>query len=135
MALRLRIPAWLGPSTTVRVNGTIASRPAPGRFAAIARTWRTGDRVDLLIDTPLRAEPVDAHYTDHVAVMRGPLALFACGDHLAPVTRSQLASLRQVAFGRSEWFLMAGTGRQSYRPFIAIGSEATRLYQRVIGEA
>ncbi len=109
-----------------------AARPMPGRFAVIERQWRAGDRVVLTLPRPLRAEAVDTHHTDRVAMMQGPLALFATGDRFTPLTRAQLASLRQRAPGAPEWTLEGGTGRQTFRPWFAIDGEATRLYQRVI---
>ena len=135
MALRLRIPAWAGPATRLRVNGRDAPRPTPGRFATIRREWRSGDRVTLDIDRPLRAEPVDGRHADRVAMVQGPLALFATGDRFAPLTRAQLAGLRQVAPGSDAWTLQGGTGRQTFKPYFAIGNEPTRLYQRVLGAA
>ncbi len=135
MALRLRIPAWAGPATRLRINGDDAPRPAPGRFATIRREWRSGDRVTLEIDRPLRAEPVDGLHGDQVAMVQGPLALFATGDRFAPLTRAQLASLHQVAAGSDSWTLQGGTGRQTFKPYFAVGSEPTRLYQRVLGAA
>lgn len=133
MALRLRIPAWAGQGTIISVNGRAVGSPAPGRFASIERQWRAGDRVELTLPRPLRTESVDGHFTDRVAMMQGPLALFATGDRFTPLTRNQLASLRQRAAGAAEWTLEGGTGSQTFRPWFSIGGEATRLYQRVIG--
>ena len=135
MTLRLRIPAWAGPATRLRVNGEDAPRPAPGRFASIDREWRTGDRVVLEIDRPLRSEPVDSRHPDQVALVQGPLALFATGERFTPLKRAQLASLRQVAPGADVWTLDGDLGRQVFRPYFAIGSEPTRLYQRRLKEA
>jgi hypothetical protein len=135
MALRLRVPAWAGPATRLSVNGRAAPAPVAGRFATSTREWRDGDRVDLLIDRPLRAEPVDGRATDRFAMVQGPLALFATGDRFTPLTRAKLMSLRQVEPGAEKWALEGGTGRQSFRPWFAIGGEATRLYQRTVAAA
>jgi len=133
MALRLRIPAWAGPATAIRVADRAGPAAVPGQFATIAREWRDGDRVDLFFDMQLRAEAVDQHYRDRVAMMVGPLALFATGDRFTPLTKAQLMSLRQTAPGTAEWTLDGGTGRQSFRPYFAMGEEPSRLYQRVVG--
>ncbi len=132
MALRLRIPAWAGPGTTLAVNGIPVGGVVPGRFATIAREWRDGDRVALRIDRPLRAEPVDAGTPNRVAMMQGPLALFATGEQFTPLTRSQLMSLRQTAPGGAEWQLTGDYGPQTFRPWWTIGQEQTRLYQFLI---
>ena len=132
MALRLRIPAWAGPATRVTVNGAALANVAAGRFATIEREWRDGDRVSLTIDMPLRAEPVDAQMPARVAMVQGPLALFATGEHFTPLTRAQLMSLRQTAPGAAEWTLAGDYGPQTFRPWSAIGTETTRLYQFLI---
>jgi hypothetical protein len=102
----------------------------PGRFATIAREWRNGDRIHLIIDRTLRGEPVDAQHPARVAMMQGPLALFAAGGDFGPMTREQLSGLRQQRPGGTSW---AVEGRsQAFKPFFAIGAEPTRLYQFII---
>ncbi|TCM07418.1 beta-L-arabinofuranosidase domain-containing protein [Sphingomonas sp. PP-CC-3G-468] len=134
-ALRFRIPAWAGPMTMLSVNGQPVARPIPGRFASIERRWHDGDRVDLMMDRPLRAEAIDRHFTDRVAMVHGPLALFATGDRFTPLTRKQVMTLRQTSSGTATWTLDGGTGIQSFRPWFALaGGEATRLYQRIIND-
>jgi DUF1680 family protein len=131
MALRLRIPAWAGRATRVAVNGRVQPGIVPGRFATIEREWRDGDRVELRIDRPLRAEAVDAQHADRVAMMHGPLALFAAGGDFAPYSRAQLASLRQGAPGGTEWTFGGRPDAPRFRPYFAIEREPTRLYQFV----
>lgn len=131
MALRLRIPGWAGPATRLSLNGrALPGAVTPGRFATIARTWRDGDRIDLVVERTLRGEPVDAEHSSRVAMMQGPLALFATGGGFAPFTRQALRTLRQHAPGSTEW---AVDGRPpAFKPFFAIGQEPTRLYQFVV---
>ena len=129
MALRLRIPAWAGAATRIAVNGRAVSGITPGRFAAIRREWRDGDRIDLLIDRPLRAEPVDAQHPARVAMMQGPLALFATGDRFMPYRRDQLLTLRQTSAGEPRWTMPADGGAQVFRPWFGIDGGPTRLYQ------
>jgi hypothetical protein len=133
MALRLRIPAWAGPATRIAVNGQpAAAAVTPGRFATITRQWRQGDRIDLTMDMKLRPEAVDPQHLDRVAMMSGPLALFATGDRFVPYTREQLMTLRQRTAGAAEWVLDAQTGAQIFKPYFAIWTEPTRLYQFLI---
>jgi hypothetical protein len=55
--IAVRIPAWSGPGTRVSVNGKrIAEEVKPGTFLRLERTWRTGDRVEIEFDMPLRTE-------------------------------------------------------------------------------
>lgn len=126
MKLRLRIPAWAGPGSPIAVNGRqIALAPA-GRFATIDRIWREGDRIDLTIARPLRLEAVDAQHPNRVALMHGPLALFATGSDMPAFTRGQLLAARQTG---TSW----AVGDRVFKPFFAIEGETTRLYQTVTG--
>jgi DUF1680 family protein len=86
----VRIPAWAGAKTTLSVNGRRADNSIePGKFLAVQRTWKDGDRVDVEFETPLRLEAVDDQNPNNVALMRGPLALFAVGDRPQHLTREQ----------------------------------------------
>jgi len=131
-SLALRIPAWAGKGTTIAVNGRrFASNVRPGRFFDINRTWREGDRVTLALDMPLRLEPVDDKNPGLLAVMQGPLALFAVGNRFLPFRREELLAVRQTAPQSTEWRVTTADGVQVFKPYFAIGAEATRLYQPV----
>jgi uncharacterized protein len=72
--VHVRHPAW-SPRVTVRVNGRVAAASdRPGRFVALARTWRDGDVVEVHVPMTLRAEPLPGT-TDHVALLYGPIVL------------------------------------------------------------
>ena len=83
-AILLRIPGWLRRDPEIRVNGrrtTVAA--APGTFAALRRTWKRGDRIELHLPQELRTEPIDRAHPGSVALMRGPVmycALNFAGD-------------------------------------------------------
>ena len=128
MSLRLRIPGWAGPATRIAVNGRVQAGGVPGRFASIVREWREGDRITLTIDRTVRLEAVDAQHPDRVAVMQGPLALFALGGDVPGFTRAQLGSIRQRKPGGTEWGFAGGP---TFAPYFAFGSEQSRLYQVV----
>ena len=128
MALRLRIPAWAGPATRIAVNGRDHGGVVPGQFATIVREWREGDKVTLTIDRTLRLEAVDAQHPDRVAVMQGPLALFALGGDTPSFTRAQLTSLKQRTPRGTEWGF---AGSPTFAPYFAFGGEQSRLYQVV----
>jgi hypothetical protein len=126
--VRLRVPAWAGVNSSVAVDGKRAQL-APGGFHEIHRTWSDGDRIELTLERPLRLEPVDEKHPNLVAVMQGPLALFAVGERFLPLRRSELLSVAQTAAGSSEWRLATADGVQSFRPYSAVGNGTTRLYQ------
>ncbi|HUO97941.1 MAG TPA: beta-L-arabinofuranosidase domain-containing protein [Rhizomicrobium sp.] len=127
----LRVPAWAGKGTTIAVNDRrLATSPAPGRFFEVHRSWKNGDRIALALDMPLTLEAVDSKHPNLVAVMQGPLALFAVGDRFLPFRRDELLKVRQVAANSTGWRVETGDGVQTFKPFFAIGAgEATRLYQ------
>ncbi|MDE2163401.1 MAG: glycoside hydrolase family 127 protein [Alphaproteobacteria bacterium] len=131
-SLSLRIPAWAGKGTRVAVNGrSLADAVEPGRFFDIQRTWRNGDRINLAFDMPLRFEAVDDKHPGQLAVMQGPLALFAVGPRFLPFHRQDLTGVKQVGAG-AEWRAVTPEGTQVFKPFFAVGQEATRLYQNVV---
>ncbi len=126
----VRIPAWAGPKTLVSVNGKRAEgEVSPGKFLPLARTWKDGDRVEFEIEMPLRLEAVDEANPNTVALMRGPLALFAVGKTFPDVTRDQL--LAATAAASDEWAVRAKGGTMWLRPFAAIEKEDYRLYHKI----
>lgn len=84
--LKLRIPAWSDVSnTTLTVNGSAQSF-TPGTYAAISRTWNSGDTIVLKLDLRGKYNSYTAsNGSVYQAVTRGPLALardvrFSDGD-------------------------------------------------------
>ncbi len=72
--LAVRIPAWAGAGTRVTVNGMrVAGEVKPGTFLRLERTWRTGDRVEMSFDMPLRTEAL----TTEMSHVTGTLPLVA----------------------------------------------------------
>ncbi len=63
--------------------------------------------------------------------MQGPLALFAVGNRFLPFNRSELLTVRQTSAGSADYRISTGDGMQVFKPYFAISSETTRLYQPV----
>ena len=125
-AIYLRVPAWAGPGTRLAVNGKNSSvRLQTGAFVAIRQTWKDGDRIEFTIDRPLRLAAVDAQHPNLLAVLQGPLALFAVGDVPADLTRAQLLATAQR--GDSDWFIPSPQSVKML-PYPAISRETYRLY-------
>jgi DUF1680 family protein len=128
----LRVPAWTDAKTWISVNGKrIEGEVVPGKFFALPRTWKNGDRVEFELAMPLRLQAVDAQNANVVALVRGPLALFAVGkppDKLAP---AQLLAATAAAPSSADWLVRTDGGTVTFRPFVAIGDEPYRLYQNV----
>ena len=128
----VRVPGWAGPKTSLEVNGKrIANELTPGKFLALSRMWKDGDRVEFEIEMPLRLEAVDDANPNTVALMRGPLALFAIGKGFPDVTRDQLLGATLSAQSSDDWTVHARGGTMTLRPFAAIKDEDYRLYQKV----
>jgi DUF1680 family protein len=131
-SISLRIPAWAAEHAEITVNGKRVAQPViAGSFHELRQVWRDGDRITLALDTPVRLEAVDDKHPDLLAVMTGPLALFATGERFLPFTRSALLSVRQSAARASQWSVTTADGTQVFKPYYAVGLETTRLYQPV----
>jgi DUF1680 family protein len=128
----VRIPGWSSSKNSVSVNGkAIEAAIEPGKFLAIQRSWKDGDRIELEFDMPLRLEAIDEQNKDNVALVRGPLALFAVGNIPKRITRAQLLAARVAASSSDDWKVDTDKGAMTLRPFAAIMSEQYRLYNRV----
>lgn len=130
--VRLRIPQWAGPGTRVTVNGTrVQADVKPGAFLPIRRTWKSGDRIAIELDSPLSLEAVDPQHPNLVALQRGALSLFAIAPPDGAITREELLATKQVADGSPEWETSSGNHRLRFKAFPAIADERYRLYHEV----
>jgi len=128
--LKLRIPEWAGKGTRVTVNGK-ADRNVlkPGTFAEIRRAWKSGDVVEVTFDMGLRLEPLNAAHPEMVALMTGPLALLPIEASATPLSREEWLSAKPAS--RDEWIVTAKDERIRLKPFMSIGDETYRLYNRL----
>jgi uncharacterized protein len=101
--LNLRIPAW-AENASIVVNGKRETAQA-GSFAQIEREWRTGDHIDLELPMRARLEAIDAQHPDTVALIVGPLVLFALMNP-PQITRAQLLAAKKMA--RDVWHVETG---------------------------
>jgi hypothetical protein len=105
----------------------------PGQFAAVRRTWKTGDRVELELPLRMRLEPIDPQHADTVALVRGPLVLMTVKDEQAAalprVTRDQLLAARRVS--ERAWQVSAVGGPVAMMPFTWLGSRPYTTYVKV----
>jgi uncharacterized protein len=128
----LRVPEWTHARTRISVNGKrVEGDVLPGKFFALAQTWKNGDRVEYEIGMPLRLQAVDAQTPDTVALVRGPLALFGVGALPEKFTRGDLLAAASISPSSADWLVPGTEGKVTFRPFAAIGDEPYRLYQNV----
>ena len=131
-AVCLRVPAWAGRQTRVSVNGKLfATDPQPGTWLRIDHGWKNGDRIEFSLDMPLRLQPLDPHHPNLVALMRGPVALFAIEPGTKAPTRPQMLQARQTGPASSDWDVTTDQGKLLLKPYPAITTEHYRLYQEV----
>jgi len=127
--LYLRIPSWTTQSASLTINGKPLAIPAhPGAFAAIRRTWRSGDRIALTLPQTFRTEPIDDQNPTTVALMRGPLQYVALnppndfGNARLPLP----SGLKQIA---PQAFVEDYSGRQIvFVPLHQVGNQAYTSY-------
>jgi DUF1680 family protein len=126
----VRIPGWATPDPVVSVNGKrISESVQAGTFAAIRRTWKDGDRVELELPMPLRLEPVDANHPSVVALLQGPLVLFAVADSQPSFDKNTLLQAKPTNNANGDWTAQAADGSSvSMRPFMNIDKETYSTY-------
>jgi DUF1680 family protein len=93
--LYLRMPGWLANAATISVNGK-TMKGQRGTFAAVRRTWRDGDRVELTLPQDFHIEAIDEQHPETVALMRGPVQYVAIEGSSEPTNGRRLlpASLK-----------------------------------------
>lgn len=97
--LQLRIPAW-AQGAAIKVNGSPIPQPAPGTFARIERTWRSGDRVEIRFPMPPR---ISRWFNRSAAVERGPLVFsYGIGESWVKLRQRQMTADWQV-FPTDSW--------------------------------
>jgi len=127
--LSFRIPAWTN-GASISVNGRRVQTPAiAGSFAAIHRQWSTGDRVELDLPMTMRLEPVDPQHPQTVALVFGPLVLFAITDHQPVLTRADLLAAKRI--DQRSWQVNTPGAPIKMLPFTDIGDERYSTYLRV----
>jgi len=100
-AVHLRIPAW-AEGASVAVNGKrVRDGINPGTFATIRRRWKSGDRIELELPLRMRLEAINPRHPETVALLSGPLVLFAIGAIPASVKKEELLDVKRV--GPQRW--------------------------------
>ena len=128
-AVNFRIPAW-AMGASISVNGRRLQAPAtPGSFAAVHRQWKTGDRVELDLPMTTRLETVDPQHPQTVALLFGPLVLFAITDTQPSMTHADLLAAKRT--GQRSWQVKTTGAPVKMLPFIDIGEEQYSTYLRL----
>ena len=124
--VNFRIPAW-AEGASISVNGRRVQTPTnAGNFASIHRRWKSGDRVEVDLPAKLRLEPIDSAHPQTVALLFGPLVLFAITETKPGLTRAALLAAKRT--GQQTWEIATGTGPIKIVPFTAIAEEQYSTY-------
>jgi DUF1680 family protein len=127
--LNFRIPAW-ATGASISVNGRPVQVPAtPGSFVAIHRQWSTRDRVELDMPQTMRLEPVDPVHPQIVALLFGPLVLFAITDTQPVLTRAELLGAKRM--DQRSWQVRTGGTSIKMLPFTDIDEQQYSAYLHV----
>jgi len=128
-AVHVRIPAWT-TNPILSVNGKRIPEPVqPGTFAAIKRTWSGGDHIELELPMRLRVEAVDANHPKLVALLNGPLVLFAVAEAQPTFEMSGLQQAKPSSNRKGDWIAKSVDGAEiTMRPFMNIDKETYSTY-------
>jgi uncharacterized protein len=128
LAINFRIPVW-ATGATISVNGRRLQSPMPGSFAAVHRQWQTGDRVELEMPMAMRLEAVDPLHPETVALVRGPLVLFAVTDAQPVLAGADLLAATRLT--QRSWQVKTCRTPVKMLAFTDIGDEPYTTYLRV----
>ncbi len=138
-SLYLRIPAWAEDARlqlkTSSNSGsadrwTNISDCRPGTFARLHRKWCNGDSLRLRLPMHFSLEPIDQEHSNLVALVRGPLVLFALAADSPRFTREQLLSAERA--GNDLWRVKSDAKRYDFVPFTKITDEQYTTYVSLI---
>ena len=115
MPIRLRVPAWLASAPVVKVNGKAVDASAePGSYLTLARTWKTGDRIEMELPMHLSMESLPDDSTLQ-AFLYGPVVLAADlgaapqqRERREPEPQLETPSFRAAAGDPTGWIKPAG---------------------------
>jgi DUF1680 family protein len=125
-ALLFRIPGW-AEGAAVSVNGqSLPGTLAVGSFLRVERKWKHGDRVVLQLPMQLRTEAIDPRHPETVALLRGPLVLFALEEGKPELTSKQLLAARQVE--NAGWLVETASAAVRFAPFTDVGDRPYSTY-------
>ena len=127
-SINLRIPVW-AEGASILVNGKSLPEPKAGQFASVRRTWKDGDRIELTLPLKKRLEAVDAEHPQMVALLCGPLVLFAMTDNQPRITAEQLQAARKI--GRDSWRVETETAALTMLPFTSIEDQPYSTYLKI----
>jgi len=126
--MRIRIPAWAA-GAQIRVNGTVFSSPAAGAYAAVARTWASGDVVDVTLPMALTREAANDN-SNVQAVKVGPIVL---GGLFGTSNLSALPTLDPASLTATSTPLRYTADGVTLAPFYQVHGQRYSVYWSITG--
>lgn len=119
--LRFRVPAW-AKGAELRVNGQPAIAATPGTFTEVTREWNNNDRVEITLPLAMRTEQLNPQHPEIVALVRGPVCLFAVTDKAdkLSITTGQLAAAQTTGASSREFRAEMENGSLKLTPFSSL---------------
>lgn len=128
--LNFRIPAWAN-GTSISVNGSrVPVELVPGTFASVNREWKSGDSIELDLPMTTRVQPIDPRHQQTVALLFGPLVLFAVTEASPSLSSSDLMAAKRT--GLRSWEVRTSDHKLRFVPFTELGEEQYATYIKVI---
>jgi len=130
-AMKLRIPAW-ARGASVAVNGRKQAATA-GQLAALSRTWKAGDTVELVLPQTLRMAPIDDRNPNIAAMMRGGIMYVGLNpwDGIEHQTVA-LPGAAQPVPGADQTYRARVDGRDLvFVPYFAVDTERYHTYFKI----
>jgi uncharacterized protein len=127
--LSFRIPTWTN-GAAISLNGRrLPLELVPGTFAAVDRKWKTGDRIELDLPMTTRLQAIDRKHPQTVALLFGPLVLFALTEASPTLRGSDLLAAKRADL--SSWEVRTSDSPLKLVPFAAIREEQYATYLNV----
>ena len=141
--LHLRIPAWASDVSPIgrvvaRLNRREQMFPVEAGFAMLRRVWKEGDLLELDFPMKLRLKKLPRNgapeHAGIVALMRGPLVLFALRDpsDSGPMSLARNAVLNAQRTGDLEWTVTDGAVSTRFVPFTEIADQTYTTYFHLV---
>jgi DUF1680 family protein len=136
--IRVRVPGWAAGPMPIRVNGVTTVTGRAGTYAALDRTWKSGDVVSFTLPMDFRLTAYTGEERvagqERFALEYGPILLALAGevdekgDARIPITEADLVRFLQPKPGQPLHFAIAGDARYEYLPYWEIGDQPFTCY-------
>ncbi len=127
--VKIRRPSWAVSGFEIRVNGVLqADRSVPGNYVELARTWKQGDTIDVVMPFTMRTEAFHDN-PQRKAFLFGPHVLCAVVDD----SRARAAGCPVLVADDREWAALPSPVPGKPCTF-AISPRALRLYVTLEGD-